>query len=264
MNRAWAGLLRRKQIAAYDADGNRLFWVDKVKRERRAYRSLDSVLGWIRATEITQGADGSAHPHFHSLLALHPNYFKGHRHINQASWREAWRKALRVDYSPVVDVRKVRGATEGAIAEVLKYATKPVTLTDADWLLALTRQLRRRRLVAADGVLREALRPEDESQEEPALLDSDSAGETTGELLAAFTWKPPHYKRDLGADRPDEWRDPGVAILRLGRPLSGGLPKRIRAEGAPLRSTHQKSHIFVSRLAKIKFLRYAPDTTQQT
>ena len=86
----------------------------------------------------------------------------------------------------------------------MAQAVSAATPSDPDWLLALTRQLRRRRLVAAGGVLREALRPEEESREEPALLDSDSAGETTGELLAAFAWKPPHYKRDLGADRPDE------------------------------------------------------------
>ncbi|MBE3060530.1 protein rep, partial [Klebsiella pneumoniae] len=35
------------------------------------------VQGWIRTTEVTRGSDGSAHPHFHTLMRVPPGMLNG-------------------------------------------------------------------------------------------------------------------------------------------------------------------------------------------
>ena len=35
------------------------------------------VQGWIRTTEVTRGSDGSAHPHFHTLMMAPPGMLMG-------------------------------------------------------------------------------------------------------------------------------------------------------------------------------------------
>ncbi|MDK7012116.1 protein rep, partial [Escherichia coli] len=39
-------------------------------KDRKEFRG---VLGWVRTTEVTRGKDGSAHPHFHTLLMVSPS-----------------------------------------------------------------------------------------------------------------------------------------------------------------------------------------------
>ncbi|KYD03686.1 hypothetical protein B4144_3959 [Bacillus atrophaeus] len=43
------------------------------------------------------------HPHFHVLLPVKKNYIK------QADWTSLWKKALKLDYTPIVDIRRVKG-----------------------------------------------------------------------------------------------------------------------------------------------------------
>ncbi|MDK6810640.1 protein rep, partial [Ligilactobacillus agilis] len=96
--------------------------------------------GWIRTTEVTRSSDGSAHPHFHTLMMVPPSMLSGDGYVKHARWVELWRECLRVSYDPNVDVRAVKprkpkdgeslaGATaelvRGAVAETLKYSTKP-------------------------------------------------------------------------------------------------------------------------------------------
>ncbi len=42
------------------------------------------------------------HPHFHVLLPVKKNYIK------QADWTSLWKKALKLDYTPIVDIRRVK------------------------------------------------------------------------------------------------------------------------------------------------------------
>jgi len=96
-----------------------------------------ALLGFFRAFEVTISRQKGYHPHFHLLLAVRPTYFKK-TYIKQQTWTDLWRKALQVDYQPIVDVRKVKAQTgkglEGAAAEVAKYAVKPGDFIDTeDW-----------------------------------------------------------------------------------------------------------------------------------
>lgn len=111
-----------------------------IKTMNRAFNLLTKspefesvVLGYVRALEALGGNTqaGEAHPHFHVLLVVKPEYFSGKGYITQARWAELWQRCLRVDYVPVVDVRKVKPKREGlsardsAILETLKYIAKP-------------------------------------------------------------------------------------------------------------------------------------------
>jgi plasmid rolling circle replication initiator protein Rep len=125
--------------------------------------------GWVRAVEITRSERyRTAHPHYHCLLTVPPAYFQGD-YLKQDEWAEMWRRCLRIDYRPVVDIRaiqldlaqKTQRVNEppknmwGAVAEVLKYAVKPSDMVrDHAWFLALTDQLHKTRAVAIGGILK--------------------------------------------------------------------------------------------------------------
>lgn len=102
------------------------------------------------------------HPHFHCVFAVNKNYFNNKEYIKQSEWTSLWEKAMRLDYIPVVNIKKVKGDTSKAVAEAAKYVVK-----DEDYIkpddLDLTVQtvkllddvLDRRRLVAYGGKFKE-------------------------------------------------------------------------------------------------------------
>lgn len=97
----------------------------KKLSRRVAFRR--AVLGWARTFEVTRGRDGKAHPHFHVLLEVPPEYFEkdGPLYLEHDALVRLWARCLGVDYSPSIDVRAVRrGKVGGAIAEVTKYLAK--------------------------------------------------------------------------------------------------------------------------------------------
>lgn len=77
-----------------------------------------------------------AHPHIHALLLVPPSYFS-HGYVRQTRWQQLWWEAARLDYPPVVDVRKGRAqgpeadphrASVAAAIEVAKYISKATDL----------------------------------------------------------------------------------------------------------------------------------------
>ncbi|WP_409349783.1 protein rep, partial [Escherichia coli] len=123
--------------------------------------------------------------------------------VKHYRWVELWRDCLRVDYDPNVDVRAVKprkpkdGQTlacataelvRGAVAETLKYSTKPADMVaDPDWFLELTRQTHKRRFVATGGALKDVLKLEQETDQDMVIGDDISDGEDDGSRLA-FGW----------------------------------------------------------------------------
>ena len=173
--------------------GTTLTTMNTAWRRLIARTPFQQVLGWVRTTEVTRGADGSAHPHFHALLMVPPSYF-GKSYIKQAAWSEMWQHSLRADYTPVVDIRTVKAKDANGIrqaaAETLKYSTKPSDmLRDDDWFLELTRQTHKRRFVATGGALKDVLREAQESDSELVHAgDSDSEGLQDDGTRLAFGW----------------------------------------------------------------------------
>lgn len=76
--------------------------------DRMVKRRIWPAVGYVRSLEIPRAKDGAAHPHFHCLLAVPPGYFAGKNYINTAAWAHLWQECLRIDYTPICDVRIVK------------------------------------------------------------------------------------------------------------------------------------------------------------
>jgi plasmid rolling circle replication initiator protein Rep len=158
------------------------------------------AIGWMRSMEVTRGRDGNAHPHFHTLLMVQPEYFKA-GYLKQSEWAEMWRKCLRIDYKPVVHIvavdpqhepwRRSEVTTEHAVwnaaTEVMKYFMKVSDmLSDDKWMLTVSDEVWKMRAVALGGVFKTYLK--DRRRE-------DLRDEPEADLLAAepqqiyFNWK---------------------------------------------------------------------------
>jgi plasmid rolling circle replication initiator protein Rep len=184
-----------------------------------ARKEFKPVLGWIRTVEVTRGKDGSAHPHFHTLMMVPSSWFKKN-YVKHSRWVSLWQECLRVNYEPNVDIRSVKTkklneegcesittALQGAVAETLKYAVKPSDMTeDSSWFLELTRQTFKRRFVATGGILKNVLKLEEESDANLALADNASDGESDDGSRLAFAWESTerHYKRAPKQDKSSE------------------------------------------------------------
>lgn len=151
------------------------------------------ALGYLRTTEVTRGRDGkSAHPHFHCLLMVKASYF-GRNYISQAEWVSIWKKALRVDYNPILDVQalKTESSLVGLLCEVIKYQCKPndIVLSDREWFLELTRQLHRTKAVAFGGILKEYFRELDKEVSDEEMIGLTNESDEIDEGHLYFGWK---------------------------------------------------------------------------
>lgn len=146
------------------------------------------AIGWLRSTEVTKGKDGNAHPHFHCLLLVPASYF-GRNYIRQSEWVAMWRKSMRLDYDPILDVQAVKEGSQPMelVPELLKYCVKESDLvSDREWFLELTRQMHKMRAIATGGVLKEYLK---ELEEEPEDLIGEGESNQTDEASLYFGWK---------------------------------------------------------------------------
>lgn len=161
------------------------------------------AVGWIRTVEVTRGKDGSAHPHLHCLLLVKPSYF-GKRYKSVRDWVALWRRSMKLDYDPVVDVRAVKpnprrstDRLESVIAEIAKYSTKPGDLVAEDaWLRAYADQTHMLRFVDSGGCLKSIL---SDDYEDLINVDEDAApaGDESGDVELRFGWdrKTRHYRK---------------------------------------------------------------------
>lgn len=109
---------------------NRLFKYKKVDK---------NIIGFVRSLEVTRNHDTEEyHPHFHVLLMVKPTYFKNsENYIPQTEWIELWKKAMKLDYDPVVNIKVVKSTEskeiDKAVKETAKYPIKPFDVdTDKD------------------------------------------------------------------------------------------------------------------------------------
>ena len=147
-------------------------------------------IGWIKSVEITRGRDGkSAHPHLHCLILLKDSYYK-EDYLSKSDWIALWKQCLRVDYSPILDVKAVQAESSpvGLIAEILKYQCKESDLVaDCDWFLEYVKQVHGTRAVGVGGVLRDYFRELEEEPEDLIGHDEESDDEVEPESLY-FRW----------------------------------------------------------------------------
>ncbi|ONG67271.1 replication protein, partial [Bacillus cereus] len=158
-------------------------------RRLTKYKSFKtSVRGFFRALEVTKNRDpesesfGTYHPHFHVLLCVPASYFKNKDfYIKQSEWTSLWQKAMKIDYTPIVHIQKVKPKEkldeletyekdfkkamkeQNAILEVSKYPVKDtdvikgnkVTEENVETVLALDNALAYKRLIGYGGLLKE-------------------------------------------------------------------------------------------------------------
>ena len=175
----------------------------------RGYRGKSPVvLGSARFLETTvhySSAGGSYHPHLHIILAVKPDYFKNH-YISQASWVQYWRKAMGLDYDPIVHIEKIKPDKDGsygkAVAEVSKYPYKA-----SDWFrlqgtdrLEVVRRLFQgisgRQLVGSTGCFLEAkraLRLDDAEDGDLVHTDVERLRPDVAYLLVRARWQAGAY-----------------------------------------------------------------------
>jgi plasmid rolling circle replication initiator protein Rep len=176
-----------------------LTWMNAAWK-RLSLRKEFPALGFIKSTEVTRGADGTAHPHFHCLMLVPAGYFK-RGYISQAKWVSLWQSCLKTDYAPILDVRVVKSTKDTlddsleasnaamlrAICETLKYVVKPSDLlADPQWLDELTKQLQKTRAISIGGCLREFF-----SEDDPEDLingETEEDERTEDDAILDFVW----------------------------------------------------------------------------
>lgn len=181
-----------------------------------------SVKGYFRAMEVTRNWDkesewyGTYHPHFHVLLAVPTNYFTKN-YIKQSEWTSMWQRAMKLDYTPIVHVAKVKPKMESsdfveieeevkkvileqnAIFEVSKYPVKDtdvirgnkVTPENVQTVKDLDTALAYKRLISYGGLLKEIhkeLQLDDAEDGDLIHIDEDSDEVANGAIDVMAYW----------------------------------------------------------------------------
>lgn len=178
------------------------------------YKKVDkNMIGFLRATEVTYSKQlDNYHPHLHVLLMVRPSYFQAKAdYINQEEWTELWRKAMKLDYTPLVDIRAVKAdkgkGLKGAILETAKYPVKPFDVTDdkADFTDQEKLQivddmltgLHRKRQIGFGKLFKEIKKQFDfDDLEDGNLVQTgdDKDGTSSGrEIVAIWNWERKNY-----------------------------------------------------------------------
>jgi plasmid rolling circle replication initiator protein Rep len=182
--------------------------------QRLSQRKSFPAIGYLKSTEVTRAEDDYAHPHFHVVMLVPASYFS-YGYIKQADWVELWRKSLRVEYSPNVDVRPVKNRRRreidpsqvhphidiiSGVLEALKYSVKPADFLkgsdpqkNAAWLGGITSQLHKTRAVALGGVFKQYM--SDEEPDDLVNVDGEKQESLTEtEIKLLFGWREQHKR----------------------------------------------------------------------
>lgn len=129
-----------------------------------------------------------AHPHIHALLLVPASYFS-HNYITQSEWQRQWQMACRLDYAPVIDIRKAYTKTASedlidtippAVIEAGKYVTKSADIHAlGQQAPELHCQLKNKRMLGVSKALRKYVTDaevlESELTDQAEVLASNSA-----------------------------------------------------------------------------------------
>ena len=196
----------------------------KKLTKRKRYKQ--SIKGHFRALEVTHNLNINSdwfdtyHPHLHCILVVNKSYFTDTKsYITQEEWATLWKNVLRVDYTPIVDVRRFKDRNgkgiEKSIAETAKYTVKSDDyiihddltneviehLTD-DAVFILDKALAHRRLTAFGGILKEyhkKLNLDDAEYGDLVNTDNEELREDLEYIIERYSWNI-GYKQYLRVD----------------------------------------------------------------
>lgn len=156
-----------------------------------------AVRAWFRALEVSYNPNtGLYHPHIHALLLFPPYYFdKRHDvYLKHEQWLKLWQQVMRRPDIKHLDIRMLKAHPQmvdgniknpsmgKAIAEIVKYATKPADIfmprgsgftVNEQVIFALAYTLKHRRLIAYSKVFREYRRDLKPQRTESEMDDLD-------------------------------------------------------------------------------------------
>lgn len=200
---------------------------DTIRHLHQSYMRLTKISGfptdaWMRRTEVTVhrysaerqspsrgastetaplvggGAIQGLHPHLHCLLLVRPSYWS-REYKKQLWWQQQWQMAARLDYSPVIDVRRAKAKPGGeshgelapvsAVIEAAKYASKATDLLAlGDGLPAFHHEMRGLRLYGISKSLQRYVSAADPQGDD--LLDTPPESEVIDQpyLSAIAQW----------------------------------------------------------------------------
>ena len=150
-----------------------------ISRLMRRKRMKENTIGSVRSVEIKKGKNGF-HPHIHMLMIVNADYF--HNPIKQRELVTMWREAARMDYNPIVWIKKAYdGKNAGkdlkdAIYECVKYTIKTSewkTMKTNDLVRAASAIFKRRLFTISGARLRAAYdRAVSEQSKQDEILES--------------------------------------------------------------------------------------------
>lgn len=168
-------------------------------RLSRTVRWKRTIRGAYIALEVTYNKrDDTYHPHLHLILTVDQGYFSK---MNADYWSKAdliaaWRKAMRLDYDPSVDIEAVKQkpgqSMTSACVEACKYPAKTAEITFSDTLRAIDYALRGRRLIRWVGVaadVRRELQLEDVEDGNLVHTDDTEIEVTEETVKIAYVWR---------------------------------------------------------------------------
>lgn len=153
-----------------------------------------NMLGFVRSIEVTYNEkDGTYHPHIHVLLFVKSSYFQGGQYLSQEEWTNLWQKAMKLDYTPIVDIRAVKDTgkgIKGAALEVAKYPMKPmdISLDKADVVEDLYQGTYKKRQIGFGGIfkeIRKQLMLDDLENGDLVQTEQDKVDMTIGQKMVA-------------------------------------------------------------------------------
>lgn len=176
---------------------------NRLMKNERVARTIHGV---YRTIEMTYNRDQNTfHPHIHCFCCVRKSYYTSRSYIKRDVMVQLWNDAngwnrddhgydLQLDMRPV---RENKGRDyNGAISEVCKYVTKPISLFEEDRptaLRAVQRQaaatqmyLSGRRLVYTSGNIKQALHDLNSDNDN---AETDMYDDLTGELVSCTMYK---------------------------------------------------------------------------
>lgn len=140
---------------------------DEIKKISDAYAAMmrrkpfkNVIKGYTRTIEVTRADNGTFHPHIHAIWTVAASY-GSKDYISQRILCETWQDALKLEYSPVCHIEKIKKLDGKSVAEVAKYSVKPSDYIDgtiegtADLVKILDPALDGKRFVSYGGIVRE-------------------------------------------------------------------------------------------------------------
>lgn len=168
---------------------------DRLMKRRDVKRNL---LGYVRSMEVTRNPEtGYAHPHFHVLLAVKPNYFS-RDYISQATWVNHWQECLHTIENRIVHVKAIKPNPKykndplglaSSILEVAKYCVKHTDMIiEKDWLVEMTTQLNATKHIVLGGLIKKFVNSSEPQEDDILKSDDDDTSELDELGLAFFYW----------------------------------------------------------------------------